>query len=120
MSNIDLTDLRILDQLQKTGSISRAAEKIMLSQPSISLRLGRLRRHFKDVLFVRTSAGMRPTPRAEMLIEASRQALDVFDRIKSPELNREALLTEKTFRICMTTTGQITILPRLLKRIEQT
>jgi DNA-binding transcriptional LysR family regulator len=114
MSKIDLTDLRILDELQKTGSISRTAEEIRLSQPSVSVRLSNLRRHFKDPLFVRTSHGMRPTPKASHAVTAARQALKTLEQAVMPEDEFDAKTSQRTFRLCMTDVGQIAILPELL------
>jgi len=118
MPGIDLIDLRILDQLQRTSNISRVAEKVGLSQPSVSVRLSRLRQHFKDPLFVRTSHGMRPTPRADAVITAARQALGLFERAVAPEGAFESATSQRTFRICMTDVGQIAILPKLLTRLN--
>jgi len=79
MSKLDLTDLRLLQSLGQTGTVSATANELGLSQPSVSIRLGKLRRHFKDPLFVRTSAGMVPTPRAASLTPAVQGALALFD-----------------------------------------
>jgi DNA-binding transcriptional LysR family regulator len=118
MSGLDLTDLRILDELQRTGSISRTAEKIGLSQPSVSVRLSRLRRHFKDLLFVRAAHLMVPTHRGDRAIVAARQALELLERAVSPEDKFDSTTSQRTFRICMTGLGQLAILPKLLIRIK--
>jgi DNA-binding transcriptional LysR family regulator len=118
MSRLDLTDLRILDELQRTGSISRTAEKVGLSQPSVSVRLSRLRRHFKDRLFVRASHVMAPTPRGDRAIIAARQALELLERAISPDDKFDSSTSKRTFRICMTGLGQLAVLPKLLTRIR--
>jgi DNA-binding transcriptional LysR family regulator len=115
---LDLTDLRILDELEKTGSISRAAEQIRLSQPSVSVRLANLRRHFNDQLFVRTSYGMRPTPRAESAVAAARQALRTLEEAVAPEPDFNPRTSDRTFRLCLTDVGQIAILPELLTWLQ--
>ncbi len=56
--------------------LTRAAEKIGLSQPATSNALARLRKLFKDDLFVKTSKGVTPTPRARALADSIRQALE--------------------------------------------
>jgi DNA-binding transcriptional LysR family regulator len=118
MSTLDLTDLHILDELEKTGSISRAAEEVRLSQPSVSVRLSNLRRYFKDPLFVRTSHGMRPTPMGSNAIAAARQALRTLEQAVSVEDKFDPLTSRRTFRLCMTDVGQIAILPALLKWLK--
>src|SRR5580692_2943774 len=68
VTNIDLKLLKIIDELHKTRSVSHAAANLDLSQSAVSMSLARLRDHFRDPLFVRTSRGMEPTPHAAALI----------------------------------------------------
>ena len=117
MRELDLKDLRILDALFKTKSVSQASATIGLSQPSVSIRLGQLRRRFKDALFVRTSAGMQPTPKGEALIPAIRQALVLFDGTADQAVF-DPRTSDRTFRICMTDAGQFITLPALLDRLR--
>jgi DNA-binding transcriptional LysR family regulator len=61
------TDLNLLISLQvllEEGNVSRAAERLFITQPAMSKTLSRLRDVFEDPLFTRSSHGMRPTPRA--------------------------------------------------------
>src|ERR671912_2490742 len=64
LSRLDLNLLVAFDALLAEGSVTRAAERVGIGQPSMSHALGRLRRLLKDELFVRTPDGVRPTPRA--------------------------------------------------------
>ena len=68
VTNIDLKLLAIVNELHKTRSVSQTAENLDLSQSAISMSLAKLRKHFNDPLFVRTSSGMNPTPHAVELI----------------------------------------------------
>ena len=67
MRNIDLNLLVFLDVLLKERNVTRAAESLGISQPAMSNGLRRLRDLFGDPLLVRTSDGMKPTERAELL-----------------------------------------------------
>jgi len=118
MAQLDLKDLEILDAVYKTRSVSLAVEKVGLSQPSISIRLRRLRKHFRDPLFVRTSQGMQPTPRADALIPSIHQALSLFDDSLRRFVAFDAPTSERKFKICMTDVGQNVVLPGLLMRIK--
>jgi DNA-binding transcriptional LysR family regulator len=118
MSDLDLTDLRIFEELYRAGSVTRAAERIGLSQPSISIRLGRLRRHFNDPLFVRTSTGLRPTPRADDLRPAIRQALTLLEGTLRQQSTFDAKSAERTFTMCMSNIQQVVVLPRLLEALK--
>ena len=115
----DLIDLKMLDELYRTGSVSLAAERIGLSQPSISQRLASLRKHFGDPLFVRTSKGMRATPRVDALIPSVRHALDLFDGSFGPPPSFDPATSDRVFRICLTSVGQVMLVPRLLNRLKQ-
>src|SRR3954468_10970369 len=64
---IDLNLLVALDALLAEGNVTRAAEKLGLSQPAMSHALNRLRALLDDPILVRTPRGMVPTPRAEEL-----------------------------------------------------
>jgi DNA-binding transcriptional LysR family regulator len=118
MSGVDLLDLEILVQMKKTGSLSRSAEKVGLSQPSVSVRLRRLREHFRDPLFARTSHGMQPTPRGDGLITAAREALRLFEQAVSPDDAFDPATSNRTFRICMTDVAQVSTLPKLLTHLS--
>src|SRR5512145_2064064 len=71
----DARHLVLLDAIYRSQSMSRAAEHLGLSQPTVSIWLGKLRRQFADPLFVRTTSGVRPTPRADALIGQVREVL---------------------------------------------
>src|ERR1700739_3280335 len=71
----DLNLLIVFDAVMRERSVTRAGDRIGLSQPAMSHALNRLRHMLKDELFVRTPEGMMPTPRAEMLALPLRNAL---------------------------------------------
>lgn len=64
---LDLNLLAALDMLLEERSVTRAAERLSLTQPTVSGMLNRLRDLLGDPLFVRTQHGILPTPRAEAL-----------------------------------------------------
>ncbi len=64
------TDLNLLVALQillEERNVTRAAERLSVSQPALSKTLQKLRASFEDELFTRTAHGLVPTPRAEVL-----------------------------------------------------
>lgn len=119
MLDIDAKDFQILDEIYRTKSITTAVEKIGLGQPSISIRLGKLREHFNDPLFVRTSNGMQPTPRLETMIPAIRDALALCAGNAGLLQPFDPATANHVFRICMTDVGQTVILPRLLTHLRK-
>lgn len=75
IGGIDLNLLLAFEALIDERHVGRAAKRIGLSQPALSNAIGRLRSRLQDPLFVRTSQGMTPTPRAEQLADPIRSAL---------------------------------------------
>lgn len=115
---IDLKLLRLLDSLYATRSVTRTAEQIALSQPTVSIGLARLRKMLSDPLFVRTSEGMQPTPRTEDLMPAVRQVLAGMSQLISSASQFDAATSERTFRIFMTDASHITLMPRLFAHVH--
>lgn len=73
--SVDLNLLRVFAALDETRNVTRAAERLGLSQPAVSAALSRLRYQMGDPLFVRVGNGMAPTPRAEAAAPAISDAL---------------------------------------------
>ena len=110
--------LRLFDLLYSTNSVTRAGEAMGQSQPTVSNWLGRLRRQLGDELFVRTTTGMQPTPRAQELIVPVREALAALRRVAAPAETFAPSVATRRFRICMTDASHITLLPRLLAHVR--
>jgi len=78
MRDLRRTDLGLLvalDALLEERSVTRAAARLAVTQPTVSGMLVRLRKLFDDPLFVRTQRGLLPTPRAQALAPHLRQWL---------------------------------------------
>jgi LysR family nod box-dependent transcriptional activator len=75
LAGVDLNLLVALDALLTECSVTRAANRVGLSQPGMSNTLTRLRKLFGDPLFVREGLTLVPTPRAESLGQPIREAL---------------------------------------------
>jgi DNA-binding transcriptional LysR family regulator len=110
--------LRLLDLLDRTRSVTQAAELLGQSQPTVSIWLARLRKRLDDPLFVRTPAGMQPTPRAQALIGPAREALASLQRLSAREAPFDPAGAERAFRICMTDASHVTLLPKLLAHVR--
>jgi DNA-binding transcriptional LysR family regulator len=120
-NNIEFMDiklLRLFDSLYNTRSVTRTAEALNLSQPTISIGLGRLRKHLNDSLFVRTATGMLPTPRSDALIATVREVLQGLQRLSASAEEFSPATAQRRFRICMTDASHITLLPRLLSHVR--
>jgi DNA-binding transcriptional LysR family regulator len=117
-TDIDLKLLQLLDHIYTTQSVSRTAEKMGLSQPTVSIGLAKLRKALGDPLFVKTSGGMQPTPRTEDLMPSVRQVLAGLSQLLSNVSHFDAASSERTFRIFMTDASHITLMPRLFAHVR--
>ena len=116
----DLRLLSVFDEIYKTRSVSRAAAALGLGQPAVSIALAKLRQHYGDPLFVRTSAGMDPTPLGEELVRPIRGALEALHAAFGQRSLFSPAQSERCFRICMADISQLVLLPKLWNRLHAT
>jgi DNA-binding transcriptional LysR family regulator len=75
LRSVDLNLLPVFEAAYEERSLSRAAERLALTQPAVSHALTRLRALFRDELFIRRSRGVQPTPVADRIYAKLRGAL---------------------------------------------
>ncbi len=81
-SNLNqLRQLRAFCHAAQTGSISKAAERLQLSQPSVSLQIQALEKDLDTLLFERCGPKIRLTPAGDLLLEMSQPLVDGFTRL---------------------------------------
>ncbi|QBR01399.1 LysR family transcriptional regulator [Paraburkholderia pallida] len=116
---LDLNLLRVLVAIHESGSVTKAAQQLGMSQPAVSAALGRLRESLADPLFIRQADGMLPTPRADTLAGKARQVLDAIDHdiLRPPEFDPQA--DDVEFVFCLSAIGEIVFLPTLLRHIRE-
>jgi DNA-binding transcriptional LysR family regulator len=119
MDSIDIRLLMVFDAIYKTRSVTAAAEALDLAQPAVSVALAKLRHHFGNPLFVRTSNGMEPTPFSEGLVQPVREALDAVEKVLGHRGEFDPASSERSFRICMTDISQLVLLPRLWETLAR-
>ncbi|MFG0495740.1 LysR family transcriptional regulator [Pseudomonas sp. YQ_13] len=110
--------LQLFDVLYHCRSVTRAAEQLGQSQPTISIWLARLREQLNDPLFVRTPGGMAPTPRADQLIGPCREVLESLRRLTAWEPQFIAATAQRRFRLCVSDASHITLLPSILNHLR--
>jgi DNA-binding transcriptional LysR family regulator len=120
MAKLDLDWLSVFVEVYKTQSVSRAALALGMEQASASITLNKLRKHFGDPLFCRTSLGMEPTPRAQ---EIYPQLQEVLLRIGAARGAAQAFsprTARREFRLCMTDISEIVLLPTIINHLQKT
>lgn len=80
--NNRLKQLRAFYQVVRCGSISKAAEKLFLSQPSVSLQIQALEREMEVVLFERRGPHLKLTPEGEVLFQLAEPLVDGIDKLQ--------------------------------------
>ncbi|WP_404993673.1 LysR family transcriptional regulator [Cupriavidus pauculus] len=119
LRRLDLNLLVTLDVLLSEHNVTRAAERLHYSQPSVSVHLARLREIFDDPLLLPGPRGMRPTARAEALREPLRDALAALEQAVAPEAPFDPASAANTWRIAATDYSESTVLLPALPGLRQ-
>jgi len=122
MSNlrrIDLNLLLTLDALLKEQNVTRTAERLHFSQPSISVHLAKLREIFNDPLLLPGPRGMQPTARAEALREPLRQALAALEQAIAPAAAFDPQRDAHTWRVAASDYSESAILLPLMAALRR-
>lgn len=117
LASLDLNLLVALDALLREVSVSRAAERIGLSQPATSHALRRLRELMGDPLLVRAGPRMELTPRAEALREPLAAALAQVRGLFEEEVFDPAT-SRRQFKAMIPDVCTSVLLPGIVKRLE--
>ena len=114
---LDLNLLRVFDAVMIEQNLTRAADKLAMTQPAVSNALKRLRYSLNDELLIRTAYGVKPTPRAEALWPVIRQALSTLESALAPgafDVSQAAV----TFRMAMADATAALWMPTLMRAIQ--
>jgi DNA-binding transcriptional LysR family regulator len=118
LRRIDLNLLVILDALLSEQHVTRAAERLHLSQPAVSHALARLRDVLGDPLLVRAGGGLVATARALELAAPLAEALAQVQALLAPNTFDPAS-AKRRFRVAMSDYGAAIVLPGLIRRLRQ-
>jgi DNA-binding transcriptional LysR family regulator len=119
VENFDLNLLTYFDVLMRERNVSRAAEKMNISQPAMSNSLKRLRQHFGDPLLVRTSNGMEPTEKALLLEPLVRQSLNSAEEALSPKETFDPKSSSRLFRLLVSDYAEGALLSVLVTHLQK-
>lgn len=119
LKDIDLKLLVVFEAIYSTGNISRAAEKLAMSQPAVSNLLARLRELAGDALFARGRRGVEPTMKAQAMIGPVREALGLIGRQFGGAADIDLSTYRRTFRVSTMDPLEPLVLPPLLNLIAE-
>ena len=111
---LDLNLLRVFDAVMTEQNLTRAAGHLAMTQPAVSNAIKRLRESLGDELLIRTAYGVKPTPRAESLWPAVRQALASLEAAVMPG-TFDVSKANATFRMAMADATAAFWLPSLMR-----
>lgn len=117
--NVDLNLLRALDVLIAERNVTRAAQRLNLSQPALSAQLNRLRDIFGDQLLVPAQRGMIPTERALELQVPLRRALEQVRHVMAEHCVFDSATADVTFAIAASDYMQYISLIPLMRVLQQ-
>ncbi|RLQ21604.1 LysR family transcriptional regulator [Seongchinamella sediminis] len=117
LAKIDLNLLISLQVLLEEQNVSRAAERLFITQPAMSKTLSRLRSVFDDPLFTRAGHGMQATPRA---LELAGQLADILAGISQLVSRRDFAPADIDAEVTLALSEYIgvALLPRLAARLQ--
>lgn len=125
MPTIGLNDIARLDlslavaflAIFQEGSVSRAAQRLSLSQSALSGSLGRLRVITQDSLFVRRNGGMEPTPRAIAMAGDLEQGVGLIAQALRPQPTFDPATSSARFAIGMSDDFELAMGPSIMRRV---
>jgi DNA-binding transcriptional LysR family regulator len=115
----DLNLLRVLCAVIDCGTVTAAAGKLGVSQPTVSQALARLRDLTGDPLFTRDVLRMAPTAHAIRLYKECALALEKLENALRSDLPFDYGTTEAHFTIALSDLGEMTFLPLLVERLSR-
>lgn len=119
MRKENLNILSVFEAILETRSVSKASEKLGISQPSMSYTLARMREVFDDPMFIRVGNEMQPTPRAMAIAVPVRQVLEIMRGEIFRAQSFDPATSTQTFTLCMTDVAETSLMPKIVQAVQQ-
>lgn len=114
-----LADLRAVLALLQDGTVTRASQRLGMTQSALSYHLDRMRKRFADPLFVRVGNRMAPTPFVQRFAEPAARVLRIVETEIGGLVSFDPATSEREFRIGVNEIGAIALVPKLLRRLAE-
>lgn len=118
MSSFDLNLITTFITLYETQSVTTTAQRLFVTQPSVSYALAKLREQFDDALFVRNRLGMQPTRLATQLYGGFKEASRSINSVVGEARKFEPGHSQRQFRLALSDLGEMALLPRLMEHLS--
>lgn len=117
LATLDLNLLRVFDAVARERHVTRAAQRLNLSQPAVSNALARLRAALNDELFLRRPGGVEPT---ELALALAGPVAEVLDRLKETlavHAPFDPPTADRVFQVALSEYAEAVLAPMLLERL---
>lgn len=114
---MNLQDWKLLVELYKSTSISKASEALFISQPALTRRLKQIEEEFSATILIRSSKGVTFTPQGELLVQYSKNMIKDYENLKNQMRHENAL--SGTLQIASSLSQTQFFLPGLLQAFSQ-
>ncbi len=119
LAGLDLNLLRVFDAVARERHVTRAAERLHLSQPAVSNALARLRVALGDELFLRRPGGVEPTAMALNLMGPVAEALDRLAETLASSAPFEPATSARVFTLALSEYAEAVLAPPLLEHLAR-
>lgn len=119
MTRLDLNLVRVLVAIYESRSVTLAAERLDLTQPTVSHSLARLRDVYSDRLFERGASGLQPTALCEQLYGRMSESLAAIESTLDQAQPFDPARSSRRFRLAMSDIGALFFAPPLLRRFQR-
>ncbi len=119
LSQLDLNLLRVFDAVAREKHVTRAAQRLNLSQPAVSNALARLRAALGDELFLRRPGGVEPTALALALAAPVAEALDRLAEALSAQTPFDPATARRVFPVAFSEYAEAVLAPLVLARMAR-
>lgn len=115
----DLNLMPVFLALMEERNVTRAAERLGITQPALSNALNRLRDTLRDPLFIRERYGMRPTQLAEEMAPVIRTALAQFDELILGQQEFDPEKASRLFTVAPNSYVEFVLMPEVVARLRE-
>lgn len=116
---LDLNLVRVFVTIYEAGSVTAAAERLFVTQPTISYGLAKLREALQDPLFVRSSNGLMPTMVGTLTYRKFTAAMASIDSAVEMTRSFDPRTSTQRFRVAMSDIGELIFLPPILEKLQR-
>lgn len=115
----DLNLIKVFLAIYEGGSVSEAARRLHLTQPSISYALNRLRKQTNNALFTRSREGMMPTLMADQLYPIFFKAITDIELALAFTKKFDPSNSNRLFKLALSDLGVVSFLPKIMQQLKK-